>query len=116
MITFTKFEELQPADEFATPPSSPSNFSGAKIKEGDASSSWYSWVRGARGGASAAASAEDQGCRDEVDPFLIPRSYTWVDANEKKRRMKAKKSKSKRAGKKPPARGAETHQTPDGLE
>ncbi|CAA7403256.1 unnamed protein product [Spirodela intermedia] len=117
LITFTKFEELQPADEFATPPSSPSNFSGGKVKEADTSSSWYSWVRGARGGAAAFANAEDQGCRDEVDPFLIPPHYTWVDANERKRRMKAKKSKSKRAGKKHPAKGgAGTHQTPDGFE
>lgn len=34
--------------------------------------------------------------RDEADPFYIPADYTWVDANEKKRRMKAKKAKIKK--------------------
>lgn len=34
--------------------------------------------------------------KDEVDPFLIPSDYTWVDSAEKKRRMKAKKAKSRR--------------------
>lgn len=38
--------------------------------------------------------------KEEVDPFQIPSDYTWVDANEKKNRMKAKKAKSKK-GKKP---------------
>ncbi|KAL6591469.1 hypothetical protein ACP70R_027992 [Stipagrostis hirtigluma subsp. patula] len=93
IVTFTKFEELQPVDEFATPPSSPTQFQDAKAKEPEGSASWYSWVKGGRGAQSSDGSA---GWKDEADPFHIPSDYTWVDAAEKKRRMKAKKAKSRR--------------------
>lgn len=33
--------------------------------------------------------------KDESDPFHIPSDYTWVDTNEKKRRMKAKRKSKK---------------------
>jgi hypothetical protein len=94
-VTFTKFEELQPLDEFATPPSSPTQFLDAKGKESEGSGSWYSWVRGGRG-AQSSDSGDSRNWKDEVDPFQIPSDYTWVDANEKKRRMKAKKAKNRR--------------------
>ena len=32
--------------------------------------------------------------KDEMDPFSIPSDYKWVDANERKRRMKAKRAKN----------------------
>uniref|UniRef100_J3LI78 Ankyrin repeat domain-containing protein n=2 Tax=Oryza brachyantha TaxID=4533 RepID=J3LI78_ORYBR len=95
IVTFTKFEELQPLDEFATPPSSPTQFQDAKGKESEGSGSWYSWVRGGRG-AQSSDSGDSRNWKDEVDPFQIPSDYTWVDANEKKRRMKAKKAKNRR--------------------
>ncbi|CAM0942909.1 unnamed protein product [Alopecurus aequalis] len=95
IVTFTKFEELQPLDEFATPPSSPTQFQDAKSKDPEGSASWYSWVRGGRG-AQSSESGDSRSWKDEVDPFHIPSEYTWVDANEKKRRMKAKKAKSRR--------------------
>ncbi|KAB1670233.1 hypothetical protein ERO13_D11G257000v2 [Gossypium hirsutum] len=94
LVTFTKFEELQPMEEFATPPSSPVHFQDAKSKESEGSTSWISWMRGSRGGQSS--DSDSHRYRDEVDPFNIPTDYTWVDANEKKRRMKAKKAKSKK--------------------
>lgn len=94
LVTFTKFEELQPAEEFSTPLSSPAHFQDAKSKESEGSTSWISWMRGSRGGQSS--DSDSHRYKDEVDPFLIPPSYTWVDANEKKRRMKAKKAKSKK--------------------
>ncbi|KAB2058875.1 hypothetical protein ES319_A11G264100v1 [Gossypium barbadense] len=94
LVTFTKFEELQPMEEFATPPSSPVHFQDAKSKESEGSTSWISWMRGSRGGQSS--DSDSHRYRDEVDPFHIPTGYTWVDANEKKRRMKAKKAKSKK--------------------
>ncbi|KAJ6820078.1 ankyrin repeat domain-containing protein 13C-like [Iris pallida] len=116
LITFTKFEELPPFDEFATPLSSPTNFQDSKGKDIESSSSWYSWVRGSRGGQSTD-SSESRSWKDEVDPFHIPPDYTWIDANEKKRRMKAKKAKSRRsAGKKQSSRSAEGHQLTDGFE
>ncbi|OMO84470.1 hypothetical protein CCACVL1_10813 [Corchorus capsularis] len=92
LVTFTKFEELQP-EEFSTPLSSPAHFQDAKSKESE-SSSWISWMRGSRGGQSS--DGDSHRYKDEVDPFHIPPDYTWVDANEKKRRMKAKKAKSKK--------------------
>ncbi|CAD6249030.1 unnamed protein product [Miscanthus lutarioriparius] len=95
IVTFTKFEELQPVDEFATPPSSPTQFQDAKAKESEGSGSWYSWVKGGRGTQSSD-SGDSRNWKDEVDPFHIPSDYTWVDATEKKRRMKAKKAKSRR--------------------
>lgn len=97
LITFTKFEELQPADEFSTPPSSPSHLQDSKSSD----TSWYSWVRGKQ----SSDSVDLKNSRDDIDPFHIPQDYTWVDANEKKRRLKAKRSKNKRAsGKKQTSR------------
>ena len=95
IVTFTKFEELQPLDEFATPPTSPTQFQDAKSKDSEGSASWYSWVRGGRG-AQSSDSGDSKSWKDEVDPFHIPSEYTWVDATEKKRRMKAKKAKNRR--------------------
>lgn len=94
LVTFTKFEELHPVEEFATPLSSPAHFQDAKSKESEGSSSWISWMRGSRGGQSS--DSDSNRYKDEVDPFHIPSEYTWVDANEKKRRIKAKKAKNKK--------------------
>lgn len=91
-------------EEFSTPLSSP-NFQDAKSKEIEGSTSWISWMKGSRGGQSS--DSETRSFRDEVDPFLIPSDYAWVDANEKKRRMKAKKAKSKKHRKQGTARNPE---------
>lgn len=106
LVTFTKFEELQPIEEFSTPLSSPAHFQDSKSKESSEGSSWISWMRGSRGGQSS--DSEGRSFRDEVDPFTIPSDYAWVDANEKKRRMKAKKAKSKKH------RKQGTNRNPDG--
>lgn len=92
LVTFSKFEELEPLDEFTTPPSSPM-FLEEKLKE---SSSWYSWVKkggayGRVGSMSNEGSFGGRSFREDMDPFNIPADYTWVDAAEKKRRMKAKR-------------------------
>lgn len=95
LVTFTKFEELKPMEEFSTPLSSPVHYEDAKShKESEGSTSWISWMRGSHGGQSS--DSEGRSFRDETDPFHIPPDYAWVDANEKKRRMKAKKAKSKK--------------------
>lgn len=94
LVTFTKFEELQPSEEFSTPLSSPAHFQDAKSKESEASSSWISWMRGSRGAQSS--DSDSHRYKDDFDPFHVPSDYTWVDANEKKRRMKAKRAKSKK--------------------
>lgn len=120
LITFTKFEDLNPfSDEFATPLSSPTHFqeNNYKAKVAETSGSWYSWVRGGRGG-QLSDQSESRNWKDEVDPFSIPSDYTWVDANEKKRRMKAKKAKNKRiSGKRQmSSRSGDGHQLVDGFE
>ncbi|KAK7258650.1 hypothetical protein RIF29_24232 [Crotalaria pallida] len=103
LVTFTKFEELQPVEEFSTPLSSPAHFQDAKSKELDSSTSWISWMKGSRGGQSS--DSDSHRYKDEVDPFIIPSDYKWVDANEKKRRMKAKKARSKKHKKPTAAKG-----------
>jgi hypothetical protein len=105
LVTFTKFEELQPSEEFSTPLSSPAHFQESKSKESEGASSWISWMRGSRGGQSS--DSDSHRYKDEIDPFLIPADYTWVDATEKKRRMKAKKAKNKKHRKQAAARGEE---------
>ncbi|KAI3793596.1 hypothetical protein L1987_36216 [Smallanthus sonchifolius] len=106
VVTFTKFEELQTAsEEFSTPLSSPAHFQDSKSKEPEGSTSWISWMKGNRGDQSS--DSEGRSFRDETDPFNIPADYTWVDANEKKRRMKAKKAKIRKHKKKSAAAAAD---------
>ncbi|PRQ41687.1 putative ankyrin repeat domain-containing protein [Rosa chinensis] len=115
LVTFTKFEELQPVEEFSTPLSSPAHFQDAKSKESEGSSSWISWMKGTRSGQSS--DSDSHRYKDEVDPFLIPPDYTWVDANEKKRRMKAKKARSKKHRKHATAKSSDaTHQANEDVE
>ncbi|KAL4576639.1 hypothetical protein LXL04_012736 [Taraxacum kok-saghyz] len=95
VVTFTKFEEIQnSSEEFSTPLSSPAHFQDLKLKGGDGSKSWISWMKGNRGDQieSGSGSFKDE----NMDPFNIPGDYTWVDANEKKRRMKVKKTNIKK--------------------
>ncbi|XP_068667388.1 uncharacterized protein [Aristolochia californica] len=115
LVTFTKFEELQASEEFSTPLSSPAHFQESKAKESETASSvsWISWMRGSHGQSS---DTESRSGKDEVDPFLIPFDYTWVDANEKKRRMKAKKAKSKKGKKQGPRNTEEQQQLIDDLD
>ncbi|XAR64892.1 hypothetical protein NMG60_11008781 [Bertholletia excelsa] len=66
IVTFTKFEELQPVEEFSTPPSSPVHFEDGKSKESEGSASWISWMRGSQGGQSS--DSDHHSFRDETDP------------------------------------------------
>ncbi|TKY52091.1 Ankyrin repeat domain-containing protein 13B [Spatholobus suberectus] len=105
LVTFTKFEELQPAEEFSTPLSSPAYFQDAKSKESEGSTSWISWMKGSRGTQSD--DSDSHRFKDEVDPFNIPSDYKWVDANERKRRMKAKRAKNKKQKKQTATKGGD---------
>ncbi|KAJ7539980.1 hypothetical protein O6H91_11G117400 [Diphasiastrum complanatum] len=103
VVTFTKFEDLHPLEEFGTPLSSPQHFEDDKLKEPEIpqqqSNSWFSWIKGAHNqGASTSTALEDH-LDEEADPFLIPPDYVWVDMNEKKRRTREKKAKSKKGKK-----------------
>jgi hypothetical protein len=95
VVTFNKFEELASLEEFGTPLSSPAHFSELKSKENNETSnsgSWLSWIKGT---SRDQASSLQEECVEDIDPFLIPTDYLWIDAKEKKRRSKAKKAKSK---------------------
>ncbi|KAJ6857858.1 hypothetical protein NC652_040390 [Populus alba x Populus x berolinensis] len=72
----------------------PSAFPRCKVQGIRGASSWISWMKGSRGGQSS--DSDSHRYKDEIDPFLIPSDYTWVDANAKKRRMKAKKARNKK--------------------
>ncbi|ESR33850.1 hypothetical protein CICLE_v10004506mg [Citrus x clementina] len=100
LVTFTKFEELQPVDdEFATPPSSPT----AAGRESPAvtqssSSSWFQWIKGPYSRPSSTAVGSSSRIENIQDPFAIPQDYTWITAEAKKKKMqdknKSKKSRS----------------------
>ncbi|CAK9192181.1 unnamed protein product [Sphagnum troendelagicum] len=106
VITFTKFAELKPSEEFSTPISSPTHFQDAKV-DADVpttatNGSWLYWISGSqnltKGGAP---NGLEEQLDEEADPFLIPSDYLWIDMEEKKRRLLEKKGKSKKE-KKPP--------------
>lgn len=95
LVTFTKFEELEPVDEFATPPSSPS----AAEQESPAvphfsASSWFQWIK-APYRSSTSAPGSSSRIENIEDPFAIPSDYTWVTAEAKKKKMQ-EKNKSKK--------------------
>ncbi|KAH7521837.1 hypothetical protein FEM48_Zijuj07G0074400 [Ziziphus jujuba var. spinosa] len=95
IVTFTKFEELAPLDEFTTPPSSPS----AAGKESPAvtqstSSSWFQWIKAPYRSSSSNAASSSK-IENSQDPFLIPPEYNWITAEAKKKKMQ-EKSKSKK--------------------
>ncbi|KAF8392056.1 hypothetical protein HHK36_022396 [Tetracentron sinense] len=97
LVTFTKFEELQPMDEFCTPPSSPhaaGQESPAMIPS--SSSSWFQWIKSPYNRQSTSATGPSNQVEDIQDLFVIPADYTWLTVDAKKKKMQAKKSKSKR--------------------
>ncbi|CAI8601940.1 unnamed protein product [Vicia faba] len=96
LVTFTKFEELQPLDEFATPPSSPSA-SGEESPTATnlPASSWFQWIKAPYRASSSAAGSSSSRIENTPDPFAIPPDYTWVSAEEKKKKMQ-EKNKSKK--------------------
>ncbi|KAL3628087.1 hypothetical protein CASFOL_028189 [Castilleja foliolosa] len=99
MVTFTKFEELQPLDEFSTPPSSPTAVgkdSHSPLLQSSSSSSWFQWIKSPyqRPGSSAAGSSSR--IDDNQDLFAIPSEYSWITAEAKKKKMQ-EKNKSKKA-------------------
>ncbi|GLT97841.1 hypothetical protein SLE2022_153870 [Rubroshorea leprosula] len=96
LVTFTKFEELQPVDEFATPPSSPTAGRESPAVSLSSTSSWFQWIKAPyhRSGSSNCSSSNR--IENIQDPFAIPPDYTWISAEAKKKKMQ-EKSKSKKA-------------------
>ncbi|KAG8365398.1 hypothetical protein BUALT_Bualt18G0100500 [Buddleja alternifolia] len=100
VITFTKFVELQPIDNFYTPLSSPRQLANGRGSEDESSSgdnTGYfslssSWLKGG----SRQQKTSSSGGQTVEDPFLIPNGYSWSSFDEKNRKMKRSTSKSSR--------------------
>ncbi|XP_051133250.1 uncharacterized protein LOC127252906 [Andrographis paniculata] len=96
IVTFTKFEELQPLDEFSTPPSSPSAVDKeSTVMMQSSSSSWFQWIKAPYQRQSSAAASSSSRIDNIQDPFAIPSDYSWITAEAKKKKMQ-EKSKSKK--------------------
>lgn len=103
LVTFTKFEELQPLDEFSTPPSSPTNgdrdspsmAANQSVAPSSSSSSWFQWIKTPYHRSSLSSGASSSRIETIQDPFAIPAEYTWISAEAKKKKMQ-EKNKSKK--------------------
>ncbi|KAJ8639087.1 hypothetical protein MRB53_015781 [Persea americana] len=98
LVTFTKFEELHPLEEFSTPPSSPSNHhsAGRETPIPQPSSSWLQWIKVPYRPSTSTAPGPSSRVEDIQDPFMIPADYTWITVEAKKKRLQDNKSKSKK--------------------
>ncbi|KAF5752468.1 ankyrin repeat domain-containing protein 13C-A-like [Tripterygium wilfordii] len=100
LVTFTKFEELQPVDEFSTPPSSPTAVGqeSPAVTQSFSSSSWFQWIKAPYHRPSSSGIDSNGRIANIEDPFAIPADYNWVTAEAKKKKMqeknKLKKAKS----------------------
>lgn len=98
LVTFTKFEELQPPEEFCTPPSSPetSRSTGRESPAVHSSSSWFQWIKAPYHQGSAMLSGSGSRVEDIQDPFAIPPDYRWISLEDKKKKMQEKNKMKKR--------------------
>uniref|UniRef100_A0A0D3GQA4 Ankyrin repeat domain-containing protein n=1 Tax=Oryza barthii TaxID=65489 RepID=A0A0D3GQA4_9ORYZ len=94
LVTFTKFEELQPLEEFTTPPSSPDNSKSPVAQS--SSSSWIQWIKAPYHQNFSTAPGPSSRVEDIQDPFVIPADYVWTTPEEKKKKTQENKSKSKK--------------------
>ncbi|KAL2932833.1 Ankyrin repeat domain-containing protein 13B [Bienertia sinuspersici] len=100
LVTFTKFEELQPIEEFSTPPSSPTSSSyetppvatsSSSSSSSSSNSSWFRWMKApSHRSTSASDSSSSNRTESAQDPFTIPADYVWITAEAKKKRMQEK--------------------------
>ncbi|GAV67556.1 GPCR_chapero_1 domain-containing protein/Ank_2 domain-containing protein [Cephalotus follicularis] len=95
LVTFTKFEELQPVDEFSTPPSSPTSGRESPAATQSSGSSWFQWIKAPYQRPSSSNGGSSSRIENIQDPFAIPPDYTWITAEAKKKKMQ-EKSKSKK--------------------
>ncbi|MBA0558862.1 hypothetical protein Golob_015856, partial [Gossypium lobatum] len=93
LVSFTKFEELQPVDEFSTPPSSPGVGRESPAVTHVTGSSWFQWIKAPYHRPSSSNYSHNK-IENLQDPFAIPQDYTWITAEAKKKKMQ-EKSKSK---------------------
>lgn len=103
VVTFTKFVNLQPPEQFFTPFSSPRHLSMPHKEEhqedhndkGDSiiqkSSSWLKWGQNNKSSKSPSNSINPNKVVNYVDTFSIPSDYTWI----RKRSSKSRKGKQR---------------------
>ncbi|KAG6428208.1 hypothetical protein SASPL_112459 [Salvia splendens] len=96
IVTFTKFEELQPLDEFSTPPSSPTGIGKESPMVQSSSSSWFQWIKSPYHRPSSSAGGSSSRIDNLQDPFAIPSEYSWITAEAKKKKMQ-ERNKSKQS-------------------
>ncbi|XP_050218386.1 uncharacterized protein LOC126669099 [Mercurialis annua] len=89
LVTFTKFEELQPLDDFATPPSSPNVGQESPSTTQSSSSSWFQWIKAPYRPTSSISGSSSR-IENVQDPFVIPPDYNWISAEAKKKKMQEK--------------------------
>ncbi|KAL5197506.1 hypothetical protein ABZP36_001018 [Zizania latifolia] len=94
LVTFTKFEELQPLEEFTTPPSSPDNSKNPAAQS--SSSSWIQWIKAPYRQNFVTAPGPSSRVEDIQDPFAIPADYVWTTPEEKKKKTQENKNKPKK--------------------
>ncbi|XP_028782932.1 LOW QUALITY PROTEIN: ankyrin repeat domain-containing protein 13C-like [Neltuma alba] len=109
VITFTKFVELQPVEQFYTPFSSPRHllnagrdehhkpetsrnysFTSSSSTSSSSSSVASTWLR--RNNSQSKQQQRSTSVASDSDPFAIPAGYTWSSADDKSRKMKKSKS------------------------
>ncbi|KAK5793915.1 hypothetical protein PVK06_035091 [Gossypium arboreum] len=94
LVTFTKFEELQPVDEFSTPPSSPTTGRESPAVTHSSGSTWFQWIKAPYH----RPSSSNYSCNkieNLQDPFAIPPDYTWITAEAKKKKMREEQIEKK---------------------
>ncbi|GJN37270.1 hypothetical protein PR202_gb26203 [Eleusine coracana subsp. coracana] len=94
LVTFTKFEELQPLEEFTTPPSSPDNSKSPAVQPSPGS--WIQWIKAPYRQNFSTAPGPSSRVEDIQDPFAIPSDYTWTTPEEKKKKNTRKQETSRR--------------------
>ncbi|KAF8409576.1 hypothetical protein HHK36_005653 [Tetracentron sinense] len=95
VITFTKFVDLQPTEQFFTPLSSPRHLlQGGIGEEQQQQQQTESWLR-RNGSHSAGKQRYSATAAQQPDPFAIPSDYTWTSIDDKARKMKKSRSTRK---------------------
>lgn len=92
IVTFTKFEELQTQDEFAIP--------AVSSRESlSSSSSWFQWIKSSYQNLDSSSTGRSSSrAGNYEDPFAIPRDYSRVSAEEKRKRTQEKVKSKKLVG------------------
>ncbi|CAI9778247.1 unnamed protein product [Fraxinus pennsylvanica] len=88
LVTFTKFEELQPLDVFSTPLSSPTA-AGRESPSvmNPSNSSWFRWIKFPYQQPRFSTGGSTNRIETVQHPFAIPSYYTWITAEAKKKKM-----------------------------